>query len=565
MAKDYSEQDTGKTAAKWQTMSATDAFSKLSSPIMIADSDLTIRYVNEAAYEMFEAIEADIRTDLPHFKAREIVGRSIDTFHKNPAHQRKLIAGMQRRHDSSFVVGGKTLNFKANPQWNDDGQLEALLVEWQDMTLAFEGKRQIEQLINEIGDMADAHNAGHINTRLDADQYNEKLADLADRVNGMVADHIATKRRIIACAGEYAAGNFDAQIDRYTGDRAFITEAMDGVRDNFRHVTAEIKDLSQAIVEGRLDREVHPEAFHGEFRDIVEAFGQAYSCLSDTLATVSQQIDQVAVTVGQISSSAQALADTSQTTSNAVSSVSSAALETNQQVMANADSAENARRLVVNSSRTARDGASGLVKMVEAMDSIRASSTDIARIIRVIDEIAFQTNLLALNAAVEAARAGTHGRGFAVVAQEVRNLAGRSAKAARETSDLIEASTSCVEEGVRIAGQTRDSFTAITSDIGQAETLMTAIAAASQEQAKGVSHISQSMGHVAEAAYSTSSQADQLAASSTQMQAATEMMRDALKRFRLKRNSAVEVSYNPDVMEKVRAMVQAHLSRQRLA
>ena len=119
--------------------------------------------------------------------------------------------------------------------------------------------------------------------------------------------------------------------------------------------------------------------------------------------------------------------------------------------------------------------------MVDSMDRIKQSSADIAKIIKVIDEIAFQTNLLALNAAVEAARAGQHGRGFAVVAAEVRNLAGRSAKAAQETSELIVGSSKRVEAGVEVSNQAREAFDKIADDIAQVTDLVK-ITLASDEQ-----------------------------------------------------------------------------------
>jgi methyl-accepting chemotaxis protein len=168
------------------------------------------------------------------------------------------------------------------------------------------------------------------------------------------------------------------------------------------------------------------------------------------------------------------------------------------------------------------------------MEGIRASSQDIAKIIKVIDEIAFQTNLLALNAAVEAARAGQHGRGFAVVAQEVRNLAGRSAKAARETSDLIEDASTRVQAGVKIADETSRAFVSIADDITKVRTLVSEIATASGEQSRGVAQINVAIGEVAKSALSTSQQAEELAASAAEMQAATQSMLAEVGRFTLR-------------------------------
>lgn len=532
----------------------------LSNPIMLADADMVIRFVNEAGYQMFEEMEEDIRQDLPQFRARDVVGKSIDVFHKNPSYQRRLMDGLSKPHDGKFTIGGRDLGFRATPRFQG-GKMVSVWVEWKDMTAAVEGKKQIDSIISEIRDMAIAHADGRISVFIDAQKYRPDLADLAARVNEMVKNHIATKKKIIACASAYAEGDFGHTMERYVGDRVFINEAMDAIRDNFRKVVGEVKDLSLAIVEGRLDRDVRPEDFSGEFRDVIEAFSRAYQSLNATFGTIATQIDQVSITVNQISESSDSLATGSQITSSSVDEVSSSAEQTDVQVRSNAAAAESAKQLIIRSSKLADAGRDKIEDMVGAMEGIRASSQDIAKIIKVIDEIAFQTNLLALNAAVEAARAGQHGRGFAVVAQEVRNLAGRSAKAARETSDLIEDASARVQSGVAIADEVRASFMRIADDVKESELLMSSIAQASEEQSRGVAQINIAISEVAKAAMSASSQADQLAASSNEMRAATESVREALSRFKLRKvtdlSPVIPEGLSPDLLAQIQAMIAA--------
>jgi methyl-accepting chemotaxis protein len=340
-------------------------------------------------------------------------------------------------------------------------------------------------------------------------------------------------------AQDIADGMLESRVDSavHQGEFRTLIDTIDRIRSNFGSVSSEIERLSQAIIAGKLDVDTAPENFKGAYRRLIEAFDQAFASLNSAFRLLGQQAHQVSITVEQMTGSSQSLATNAQIQSSSVDEVSSSAEQTDSQVKSNAAAAASASKLVTGASEVAEGGKAKIHQMVTAMEGIRASSQDIAKIIKVIDEIAFQTNLLALNAAVEAARAGQHGRGFAVVAQEVRNLAGRSAKAARETSDLIEDATTRVQAGVKIADETSRAFVSIADDITKVKTLVSDIAIASGEQARGVAQINVAIGEVAKSALSTSQQAEELAASAAEMQATTESMLSEVGRYRLRRRS----------------------------
>ncbi|MEY8880387.1 methyl-accepting chemotaxis protein [Donghicola sp. XS_ASV15] len=516
------------------TLLATDAMSLLGNPMMVADADFVIRYVNDAALAMFAAIEDDIRRDLPDFRAKEVLGKTIDVFHKNPVHQRRILDALKSPHVGKFTIGGKSLMFRASPKFSPDGKLALILVEWQDQTEILRDRWQLDELIRRVNGMAERHLDGFINDFIAHEDLDDTYGQVGRRVNQMVQDHINTKKSIIACMNAFSRGDFEYAFPPLSGDRVFINEAIEEIRSAFSGVVSEIQRLSAAIVNGDLDQDIRPEAFDGAYREIISSFAQAVEGLNRRFGDIKHQTSITTNGADSVSDSAQALAALAQEQSASIDQISASIEETDNLTAANSQSAQSMSAFASETRQISEDGRERVERMHHSMQEIASASQDISKIIKAIDEIAFQTNLLALNAAVEAARAGSHGRGFAVVAQEVRSLAGRSAKAASETADLIDTTSRLVNDGVNSAVETREAFGTIAENIAKLESSTTDIAESSMQQSKGVSQIAMAVNELAKMGQAASAQSEQLAGTSRELNDSAKTMSRILDQLTLK-------------------------------
>jgi methyl-accepting chemotaxis protein len=270
------------------------------------------------------------------------------------------------------------------------------------------------------------------------------------------------------------------------------------------------------------------------------AFKKMTEDLNMVLSTIVNSSAIVAENSAQASSFSASVSDAVTSQAASIEEISASVTEISAQVETNSENAREANRVTAQASNAAAKGNDLMKSMTLAMDDISKSSQEISKIIKVIDEIAFQTNLLALNAAVEAARAGVHGKGFAVVAEEVRNLAARSAKAAKETSELIERSVAKVENGVSFASETNGALAEILNLTNNASGLVEEISTASSEQSSGLAQIREALSQIDKAIQKNSASAEQTAAAMAEISIKARELQSAVSRFRL--NSAIEYS-----------------------
>lgn len=331
----------------------------------------------------------------------------------------------------------------------------------------------------------------------------------------------------------------------------------------FRQIAAPIRSiasLADQIAQGDLSQKPRI-AGKDELGAMVVSFQNMMDRLNEALSQANEVVAQVTFSAERIREVSQSLASSAEEQVSAAEEVASSLEEADSQVRANAQSAAQASQLVMQASQIANVGREKMLAMTQAMSAIAASSQQIGKIIKVVDEIAFQTNLLALNAAVEAARAGQYGRGFAVVAQEVRNLAERSARAAKETAELVEDAARRVTDGVTIANETAEALGEIMHSVTRVRDLMAEIAAASEEQAQGIGQINSAMAQVNQGAQLVSNQSEELAATADELGQLVEMLRAQTSRFKLaaKEGPASLGEIPPYIVQQVAELVRTQM------
>ncbi|MDH3393205.1 MAG: methyl-accepting chemotaxis protein [Desulfobulbaceae bacterium] len=344
----------------------------------------------------------------------------------------------------------------------------------------------------------------------------------------------AEPEEVAGIAQRIAAGDLAISLDH---DRVAT-----GVFDAMRKMVVSLRgraDLVTAVAAGDLTGEVELASDEDQFGRALRTMGDG---LNEMLGQVQQAVDQIATGSGQVSAASQSLSQGATEQASSLEEITSSMTEVGSQTKLNAENATQANQLAVQARTAAEGGNTKMQDMVSAMGEINEAGQNISKIIKVIDEIAFQTNLLALNAAVEAARAGRHGKGFAVVAEEVRNLAARSAKAAKETAELIEGSVEKTRNGSEIAESTSEALAEIVNSVTKVTDLVGEIAASSNEQAQGIGQTNQALSQIDQVTQQNTASAEECAATSEELAAQAAHLNELVARFQLRNVGAIGVS-----------------------
>lgn len=302
-----------------------------------------------------------------------------------------------------------------------------------------------------------------------------------------------------------------------------------------RSVTGPINEavrIAETVASGDLTAQVDTMR-KDELGRLLSALGEMMAALTGTVRTVRNSTDAINTAAAEIASGNMDLSSRTEQQAASLEETASSMEELTSTVQQNAESAREANKLVLIAADQANEGGKAVVQVVETMGSIRESSKKIADIIGVIDGIAFQTNILALNAAVEAARAGEQGRGFAVVASEVRNLAQRSASAAREIKELIYDSVEKVDMGSRLVDQAGTTMERVVSSVQQVAEIMSEITFASQEQSSGIAQVNTTITTMDSATQQNAALVEEAAAAAASMREQAQSLAAAIAVFHI--------------------------------
>ena len=537
------------------------AIDTLRANVMIADADLKITYMNTAVKSLLAEVETELKAELPRFSMETLLGSNIDVFHKNPSYQRDMLAKLTKPHNATIRVGGHAFDLLVTPLMNG-GKSEGFVVEWanaKERLLNNDYRNQMEA-ISRVQAIISFTPDGQI---LSANENFEKsmgykLSEIVGKHHSMFVD------KDYAASGAYQdfwrdmrEGRFRAdEFVRYSksGKPIYLQASYNPILDEKGKVMKVVKfatdvtdrvnavntlgDGLKELAAGNLDQHIDT-VFPENLERLRHDFNNSVQQLEAAINSIGANANNISSSAEEVRSAADSLSKRTEQQAASIEETAAALEEITTTVADSSRRAEEAGQLVARTRENAERSGEVVKEAIEAMSAIENSSGQIANIIGVIDEIAFQTNLLALNAGVEAARAGDAGKGFAVVATEVRELAQRSANAAKEIKSLITKSSDQVKQGVGLVGRTGAALADIVVQVQDINRNVNAIVDAAREQATGLKEVNAAVNTMDQGTQQNAAMVEESNAQSSTLATEAEALASLLQQFRTRGSAQV--------------------------
>ena len=531
------------------------ALDALSARVMLADPEFRISYVNPSAAAFLKQSEPELRQVWPGFSVDALIGRKIDAFHKNPDHQRQMLANMRERHAASIEVGGRKFDLTVTPLRLGD-RISGYCVEWanaEHRLQSLDYAAQIAALGRSQAIIAFAPDGKILSANENfVDVMGYSQAELIGKPHSLfVSPAYAASAEYREFWDRLRAGQFQAAEFRRlakNGREVWIQGSYNPIFDEKGRVVKIVKfavdvtarvgavkrvaAMFEALAGGDLTQRLH-EPLAAELEQFRADINRAVETLRDSLKNMGDVAYAIQTGTAEIEGAANDLSSRTEQQAASLNQSTAALNQVTEAIRQSAQSGDSARRVVAQAADDARRSNEIVSKTTAAMTAIDESSKQISQIIGAIDEIAFQTNLLALNAGVEAARAGDAGRGFAVVASEVRALAQRSAEAAKEIKTLINTSSTRVGEGVELVNGTGEALRRIAEQVGQINDLISQMATSASQQAQTIAEVNTAINDMDQISQQNAAMVEESTAATRTLAAQARELLAAVNRFKL--------------------------------
>lgn len=397
----------------------------------------------------------------------------------------------------------------------------------------------VNALVADAAMLADAAKQGLLSTRADATKHQGDFRKVVEGVNHTLDDVIGPLNVAADCVDSISRGDIPANItDTYHGDFNTLKNNLNTCIDAVNMLVSDTNMLAEAASEGRIQTRADATQHQGDFRKIVEGVNATLETIVEPIIAVKTAVETINTAAGEISSGNSDLSKRTEQQASTLEETAASMEELASTVKQNADNAKQANQLALTASSVAVKGGKVVAEVVATMSAINSSAKKIEDIISVIDGIAFQTNILALNAAVEAARAGEQGRGFAVVAAEVRNLAQRSATAAKEIKELINDSVTKTAEGTIQVENAGNTMQEVVTSVKRVADIISEIAAASIEQSQGIDQVNNAVTSMDETTQQNAALVEQAAAAAESLVEQANALTEVIGVFKLDSGNA---------------------------